>query len=221
MNHDPSPHELAAMQVSFADAWRQLGARHVPRFAEVLERYAEPARAYHTVEHVLACLRWLAVSEDLAERPLEVRLALIYHDVVYVPGRVDNEERSAALFGVHAQASRLPTGPADRIARMIVGTALHRADDGDEALVNDIDLAVLGSSPHGFARYEAAIREEYAHVDPALFRAGRERVLRSFVEATSIYRTSFFSRRLEAQARTNLAHALRSLQGRDAGGASS
>jgi predicted metal-dependent HD superfamily phosphohydrolase len=98
---------------------------------------------------------------------------------------------------------------------MIEGTALHRAHDRDGALLNDIDLAVLGSSPHQFARYDAAIREEYRHVDQRLFRVGRERALRSFLEATSIYSTPFFSQRFEAQARTNLSRALRAFRGTD------
>lgn len=203
------------MRQSFADAWCQPGARNAPDFREILTRYAEPGRAYHTVEHVLDCLRWLAASEELADRPLEVRLALIYHDVICSPGGIDNEKRSAELFRAHADASCLPNGPAERIVGMIESTALHGACDGDGALVNDIDLAVLGSSPHQFARYEAAIRKEYEHVDERLFRAGRERILRSFLEGTSIYRTPFFGERLEAQARTNLSQALRALRSAD------
>lgn len=204
--------ELAEIRQSFADAWYQLGARHVPDFHEILTPYEELARAYHTVEHVLDCLRWLAASEELAERPLEVRLALIYHDVICSPAGLDNEKRSAELFRAHADASCLPNGPTERIVGMIEGTAHHHAWDRDGALVNDIDLAVLGSSPHQFARYEAAIRKEYEHVDERLFRAGRERILRSFLEGTSIYRTPFFLERLEVQARSNLSQALLALR---------
>lgn len=200
------------MRQCFADAWRQLGARQAPDFAEIVARYSELSRAYHTVEHVLECLRWLAASEELAERPAEVRLALIYHDVVCVPGHIDNEVRSAELFRAHAAASHLPDGPSERIAALIEGTALHRAHDGDGALLNDIDLAVLGSSPDRFARYEEQIRREYAHVDDRAFRAGREQILRSFLETDSIFRTPFFSQRLEAQARTNLTRALAALE---------
>ncbi len=36
------------MRQSFADAWCQLGARHVPDFSELLARYSEPGRAHYT-----------------------------------------------------------------------------------------------------------------------------------------------------------------------------
>lgn len=203
------------MRKSFGDAWRLLGARRVPDFAKVLARYSEPARAYHTVDHVLDCLRWLAVSEALAERPLEVRLALVYHDIICAPGSVDNEKRSAELFRAHADASHLASGTTERIVGLIEGTALHRACHGDGALVRDIDLAVFGSSPQQFARYEAEIRKEYEHVDDRRYRGGRDRILRSFLDGTSVYTTPFFSERLEARARMNLSRALRALRSTD------
>ena len=200
------------MRHGFEEAWRRLGAGHVPEFAAIAACYSEPHRAYHTLEHLRDCLEWLAVSQQLAQRPLEVKLALVYHDAVYVPQRSDNEVRSAELFRAHARASRLADGPTERIAALIEGTALHRAQNKDGALLNDIDLAVLGSSPHRFARYERQIREEYGHVDQRLFHAGRERILRAFLEAAAIYETSFFSQRLEAQAHGNLSRALLTLQ---------
>jgi predicted metal-dependent HD superfamily phosphohydrolase len=201
-----------ALRESFANAWRQLGARLAPDFTEIVARYSEPHRAYHTLEHLLECLAWLAVSRDFAERAYEVELALFYHDVVYDPWRTDNENRSAKLFRFHARASHLPEAQTARIASLIEGTATHGASHGDGALLNDIDLAVLGASPHGYARYECQIRREYEHVEEPMFRAGRERILRAFLEWPSIYSTPFFGQRLETQARTNLSRSLAALQ---------
>src|SRR5688500_725542 len=62
---------------------------------ELLIRYAEPHRHYHTLEHVVACLKWLDRFREVAEHPEEVELALWYHDAIYVPGAGDNESRSA------------------------------------------------------------------------------------------------------------------------------
>jgi predicted metal-dependent HD superfamily phosphohydrolase len=212
VNRYPTAKKTDAIREGFVDAWCRLLARHPPDFAEIARRYSEPHRAYHKLEHILECLRWLAASRELAEHPFEVELALIYHDVVYDPRRVDNERRSAELFRAHARASHLPAASIERIVALIEGTAAHRVRDGDGALVNDIDIAVLGSSPHAFLRYEDEIREEYRHVDEALFRVGRERILRSFFEVDSIYSTPFFSLRLEAQARTNLSRSLSALR---------
>lgn len=218
MNHPLRSSELAVIGEQVGEAWCRLGAACAPNFAAVVARYAEPHRAYHTLAHVLECLSWLAASRELAERPFEVELALLYHDVVYDPGRVDNEARSADVFRDDARACGLPEAAASRIAALIESTA-HQGGaprdlrDADVALVHDIDLSILGASPHLFARYEAQIREEYRHVEEALFRAGRETVLRSFLETTSIYATPFFGQRLEAQARTNLGRSLAALRG--------
>jgi predicted metal-dependent HD superfamily phosphohydrolase len=212
MNRRLNAKAAAAMRDRFVTAWRRLGACYVPDFSDIVARYSESHRAYHTLEHLLGCLRWLAVGQGLAERPLEVELALFYHDVVYAPLRIDNEKRSAELFLAHAQASHLPAGPTARIVVLIEGTALHRAHDADGALLNDIDLAVLGSSPRQFARYEEQIREEHGQVDERVFRTGREQILKSFLDATSIYGTQFFSQRLVALARANLSRSLLALR---------
>ncbi|MEM9490998.1 MAG: hypothetical protein AAGC55_17750 [Myxococcota bacterium] len=212
MKRCPDAAEIAAIHDSFAGAWRGLGARCVPDFAEIVARYSEPHRAYHTLEHLRACLHWLAATRELAEHPPAVELALVYHDIVYDPRRTDNEKRSAELFTAHARASQLPQAPIERIVRLIEGTASHSAHDRDGALLNDIDLTILGAPPHLYARYEEQIREEYRHVDERLFRAGRERILRSFLATTAIYSTPFFSKRLETQARSNLSRALVALR---------
>ena len=212
MNSFSTHEQSAPVRQRFAGAWSQLGARLAPDFGELVQRYAEPHRAYHTLDHIHECLGWLGASGQFAEHVFEVELALIYHDVVYEPLRADNEQRSAAFFRAHAQASRLPEQSAERIAVLIEGTASHRTLHGDGALVNDIDLAVLGASPQAFARYEQQIRAEFQHVSEPLFRAGREQVLRSFLQTLSIYSTPFFSQRLEAQASTYLSQAISALR---------
>ena len=68
--------------------------------------HATPARAYHHWGHALT------VAEQVAEvrqrlgwtQPREALLAALYHDAVYVPGRRDNEARSADLALAHIAA---------------------------------------------------------------------------------------------------------------------
>lgn len=204
--------DLESLQRTTKNAWTQLGARRAPDFAEVVGRYAEPHRAYHTIRHVLECRRWWSVAHELAARPLELEFALLYHDGVYDPRQSDNEKRSAGLFRTHAEFAGLRTQPIDRVCALIQGTVSHSARCGDEALLNDIDLAVLGATPARYKTFESQIRIEYAHVEDSIYRAARERVLLSFLERTSIYATPFFKERLEAQARRNLSLALASLR---------
>ena len=64
---------------------------------DLLARYSEPERHYHTRQHLAECLAEFECSSHLALRPAEVEAGLWFHDAVYDPHRNDNEERSAAL----------------------------------------------------------------------------------------------------------------------------
>lgn len=195
-------------------AWTAL-ARAAPAesLRELLDRYAEPHRAYHTLQHLGECFATLEDVASLAERLDEVRLALWYHDAVYDTRAHDNEERSGAL----ARAAVLSVGggeeAAERVHALVLATkhTTAPAPRGDARLVVDVDLAILGAPPARFAEYEAQIRREYAWVPEAEFRARRQRVLRSFLERPSIYATTVLRRRLEPRARENLARSLDAL----------
>jgi len=78
----------------------------------------------------------------------------------------------------------------------------------DEALLVDIDLAILGADAARFAQYQAQIRREYAHVAEPEFRDGRSAVLAGLLARDPIYRTPRLRDELEARARTNLALAI-------------
>ena len=180
------------------------GAEGARTFEELVSRYAEPHRRYHTLEHIEQCLRGFDRFRGLAERPAEVELAIWFHDMVYDPRATDNEARSAEL----ARARLLghgASGPAtDRVVAHILATEKHRGDDRDSALVIDLDLSILGAEWPAFVAFERAIRVEYKHVPTLLFEIGRKRVLRSFARRPTIYRFDEIRQELEASARENL-----------------
>ena len=198
-------------EAAWGRAWRAAGARSSG--AEVrdalLQRYNEPQRKYHTLQHLCECLQLFDTVRQLPVCPAEVELALWFHDAVYDLKRADNEERSASL----AQASLLADGAspevASRVAALILATRHTSVPrDPDERLVVDIDLAILGTSAERFAEYERQIRDEYAFVPGWLFRRKRRAVLRSFLDRSHIYATPHFAARFEETARANLSHAI-------------
>jgi predicted metal-dependent HD superfamily phosphohydrolase len=196
----------------FEAPWRAVGANHDNAFAWLADRYAEEHRAYHDAEHIAECLAWFDLVRALAERPAELEVALFFHDAIYDPLASDNEARSAEGLRQLAREAGVPTETVERIARLIESTATHGAGSGDTALLSDIDLAILGSSPARYARYERDVRREYASVDEASYQKGRAEVLRGFLERVEIYRTPRLAARLEAQARDNLSRALSALE---------
>ena len=176
-------------------------------------RYAEAQRRYHTLDHVHALLRWLAHWRALASDPRTIAAAIWFHDAVYDPQRSDNEAASAALARVELAAIGWSSTDIARVATLVLATAHHDADanDSDAWLFLDLDLSVLAQPAPNYAAYAAAVRAEYAWVDDARFRAGRAKVLRSFLDRRAIYRTPALHRAWEAAARANLARELSSL----------
>jgi len=199
--------DLRHLQSRFQRAAAAAGARGSSEglFAELVSRYAEPHRHYHTLTHIAACLGWLHRFEANADHSEEVELALWFHDVIYTPGAGDNEQRSAQLARDRLAALGVADDPIGRVARHIQATEHHPAGTGDTALVIDLDLTILGSPPQAFDRFEEQIRREYGQVPEAMYRAGRCHVLESFLSRPVIYSVPPIRERLEAAARTNLA----------------
>jgi predicted metal-dependent HD superfamily phosphohydrolase len=178
---------------------------------DLLHRWAEPHRRYHDTAHLLAVLD---VVDDCAGSD-RARLAAWFHDAVYDPraGGDANERASAALATQVLPGLGVPAAVAADVARLVLLTAGHAVAPGDDdgALLCDADLAVLGRTPQRYAEYTARIRQEYAHVPDAAFRAGRAAVLRSLLALPALFHHPDLAARWEAQARTNLSAELADL----------
>lgn len=170
-------------------------------------------RAYHTLRHISECLDRFDEHRDLAEHPDAVEFAIYAHDAVYDARRRDNEARSAAVAAMLLDNLRGPSAFADRVGRLIEATTHNRAgSDGDEKLLIDVDLSVLGAPAARYDEYAVAVRKEFCHADDALYRAGRRAFLRSMLARTTLYCLPAFRDRFEARARENMALELRTLE---------
>ncbi|WP_040780546.1 HD domain-containing protein [Nocardia pneumoniae] len=181
--------------------------------ADLVRRYGEPHRRYHTVEHLAAML---AVIEDLADDADDlaaVRYAAFFHDAVYAVDRADNEERSAEL--AETTLATLGAGPdmISEVGRLVRLTASHDPAAGDRNgnVLCDADLAILAADAPDYAAYSQAVRAEYRHVPDDLFRAGRAAVLRKLAEQPCLFRTPTARHRYESAARADLAAELSAL----------
>lgn len=189
--------------------WRQLGGEApAGSFTELQAAYADPARHYHGAAHIEACLTHFDRWRKLANTPELVELALWSHDLIYVTQRQDNEAASAERAchwleqaGLQRQTSAL--------REMILATRHQEPPEGgDAALVVDIDLSILGSEAAVYARYEAAVRREYAWVPEPMFRAGRAKLLRQLLAAPVLYQHAPLAALWEVPARRNMRTAL-------------
>lgn len=198
------------------DAWRGVGE-------ELIARWREPHRTYHTTFHLSSALDALdvlladagAAGDPVPPRTAwRARVALWFHDAVH-DGATPADERASAALVHDLLGAVAPPGRADRdeIARLVLVTADHAPDPDDLAgcLVSDADLAVLGGAPAAYVRYTHQVRAEYARVPGPLFRRGRARVLRGLLGDGDLFRTGWGRARWEAAAAANLAAELRSL----------
>ncbi|MCW8375614.1 HD domain-containing protein [Streptomyces justiciae] len=184
------------------------------RYADdLLRRWQEPQRRYHTVEHLAAVLDRIDVLEEYADDPNAVRLAAWFHDAVYLPERSTNEERSARLAERALPEAGIPSATTAEVARLVRLTVTHDPadDDRDGQVLCDADLAILAAPPSAYAAYTAAVREEYHFVPNEAFREGRSAVLRQLLDLPRLFRTPYGAAEWEATARYNLAAELEML----------
>jgi len=177
---------------------------------DLVGRYAEPHRRYHTLTHIQAVLTTideLAASEGLDDGQRQTaRLAGWFHDAVYDPARHDNEQRSADLARATLMQVGVLSTVIDDVLRLILVTAHHTVADDDAvgAVVVDADLAILAARPDRYDTYAAAVRQEYSHVPDEAYRSGRASLLQHLLGQDPLFHTAFGRLNWERAARYNM-----------------
>ncbi|GAA2386468.1 hypothetical protein GCM10010420_06540 [Streptomyces glaucosporus] len=177
---------------------------------DLLARWAEPHRRYHTTDHLIAVLDRVGLLSSHCEGPeavAAVTLAAWFHDAVLLPDRSTNEDRSARLAERALPEAGVSPQLTAEVARLVRLTATHDPAPGDTGgeVLCDADLAVLAGTPQEYAAYAAAVREEYAFVPDDAFRAGRADVLRRLLDLPALFRTPYGRDHWEHVARRNMA----------------
>lgn len=146
-----APHALATRWHQALTAAREGATAPDPGpYAEnLLARWAEPHRRYHTTAHLTAVLDHIDTLADHAADPAAVRLAAWFHDAVYRPDRSENEERSAQLAERALTEAGVPEARTAEVARLVRLTVGHDPQPGDTngEVLCDADLAILAAPP--------------------------------------------------------------------------
>jgi predicted metal-dependent HD superfamily phosphohydrolase len=182
-----------------------------------LTHHRQPHRAYHDERHVLELLDLARVqAPDLSTAE---RLAILFHDSVYVPGapQGQNEALSALLMratlfalardGAIAAIDSASIDDADAIIR---ATTHAESPPALAARVCDLDLWRLAAPWDDFARHAEDIHREFRflHASDAAFWAARRAFYQGMLAKPAIFSTDDFRTRFEEQARDNLRRAL-------------
>lgn len=199
---------------AWEQAWTTLGLRGDDTLlAALLQRYAEPHRKYHTLQHLEECFARFELLRDCAVHAVEIEIALWFHDAVYDVTRDDNERQSAQW----AKRAALDAGAGHAVAHRLhelVMVTRHEAlaTTHDEQILVDVDLAILGAEPARFDEYERQVREEYAAAPEPLFRQRRRAILEEFLARDRIFGTEQLAALLEDRARDNLRRSIENLR---------
>jgi len=170
--------------------------------ADIVVRYQESHRHYHTLEHIE---EMLAVTYRLAATD-EVTCAVWMHDVIYDPRRHDNEARSAAYARRLLRRLGAPSRFVTEVGRLVESTAHHDPVVGDHngEVLADADLAILAAPADRYERYVRDVHAEYAHVSDGDWRRGRAAVVRTFLDRPVLFHSWQGPEGGEERARKNL-----------------
>ena len=180
--------------------------------ANLLERWAEPQRRYHSTRHLVEmfwALEDLTDAGELSDTDATLgRVAAWLHDAVYEPSAVVGANESASAELAETLLPRLGLGAHDvtTVVELVRMTADHtvRRDSALHRAFHDADLWILASPESRFDEYCGQVRDEYASVPEPLFRVARAQILRDLVGAHGSYRTGHGRTHWDPPARVNL-----------------
>ena len=180
---------------------------------EIVMAYTQPSRHYHTLSHLENLIVELKQCRELIVDYDIMLYSVFYHDILYDVLQQDNEERSAVIAMEKLQMLHVDKDKQERCKEQILATKTHAThSNADINLFTDADLSILGKPEQVYGEYCKQVRREYAVYPDNLYIPGRAKVLKHFLAMPYIYKTDFFFRKYESQARKNIAKELTWLQ---------
>lgn len=174
----------------------------------IRDRYCEAHRRYHTLNHIADMLcKYDQLLTSMIQDSISFELALFFHDIVYDPSSGMNEEDSAQLF-IDLLHGHVDTQTQERVIHYILATKTHTCSIEEENADDlryflDLDMSIVGRAREDYLAYARQIRQEYCIYDDESYRAGRAKILTSFLQKP-IFLSTLFVEKFEEQARSNI-----------------
>lgn len=168
--------------------------------------YSGEQRTYHNLSHIT---QMIMLSEEFGtylQDPDVVLFSIFFHDLVYNPLMKNNEADSAEAAERYLREIGYPENKTTLVSEFIVATKTHinTLNNKDLDYFLDFDLYILGTAPEAYKTYSQQIRQEYNIYPDLLYKPGRKKLLKHFLEAPAIYHTPLFREQYEAAARKNI-----------------
>ena len=190
--------------------WNALTA-HLPKnlfYENLVKHYNSKSRFYHTLNHIEALLKLSEEHEHLLTSKKTIDFAIWYHDAIYDASKGNNEEKSAELARENLTELGLDPTLIESCFNLIIATKTHQLTEDlnsfDAQFLLDIDLSILAVERDNYIEYTQQIRKEYKIYPDFLYKKGRKKVLKHFLEMEQIYKTDLFRNLWETKAKENL-----------------
>lgn len=177
-------------------------------FEELVAAYTETHRYYHTLSHLEALFQSLT-EIDCDDQ--SILWSVWYHDIIYKPGRSDNELKSAELARLRMQALKLDSKTVNDVYDFIIATKHHQTQDPKCQLFLDADMAILGAELTAYKTYVEQVAMEFKRIPGFLYKRGRKKFLKTVLSSEKVFKSPVFYSRYEQQARANMQWELDSL----------
>jgi len=181
-------------------------------FGFSMDAYTGLHRVYHGKNHIETC--WQFLHQLNREFSIEMKLAIMFHDIVYDPLAKDNEEKSVEVYRDFADMTHASNFVISKDVEYFIMGTKHNKDayemaqnDEDLAYVMDVDIAVLGAPLRFYEEYMIGVRKEYltSGVSEKDYNKGRYKFLDSMLKLDNIFHTEEVRKLMgESNARKNI-----------------
>ncbi|WP_269236981.1 HD domain-containing protein [Flavobacterium flavigenum] len=165
--------------------------------------YSGKSRHYHNLNHLKEMIELFDLYKSYIKNPDEILFSIFYHDYIYKASRKDNELKSAELaLKVLAENNSLDK---NLIFDAIYATQFHSHNSIEDInWLIDFDLKILAKDWDDYKIYCNQIRKEYKIYPDFMYKPGRAKALKHFLENGFIFQTEEFRGLYEEKARANI-----------------
>ncbi|SHH10107.1 HD domain-containing protein [Flavobacterium defluvii] len=165
--------------------------------------YSKKSRHYHNLTHLKEIIACFETYRDKLQNPNEILFSIFYHDFVYSASKKDNELKSAE-YALSVLTENV------NLNKQLVFDAIYATQQHLHNSIEDInwlidfDLKILAKDWNDYKIYFEQIRKEYRIYPDFLYKPGRAKALKHFLENEFIFQTEDFQNLYEEKARINI-----------------
>ncbi|WP_026730350.1 HD domain-containing protein [Flavobacterium denitrificans] len=194
------------LQKIYSDLLSNIGfsANEIQQNWNNLEKaYSKKSRHYHNLTHLKEMIESFETYRDQLQNPDEILFSIFYHDFVYSSSKKDNELKSAK-YALAVLPKNLDLNK-QLIFDAICATQQHQQNAIEDInWLIDFDLKILAKDWEDYKIYFEQIRKEYRIYPDFLYKPGRAKALKHFLENEFIFQTDEFRNLYEEKARANI-----------------